>query len=36
MLRPILARLGVYSSVSNGFLHTAAVLDRQERAEGED
>ena len=36
MLRPILARLGVYSSVSDGFTHTAAVPGRQERAEEED
>jgi hypothetical protein len=36
MLRPILARFGVCSSVSDGFLHTAAVPSRQARAEEED
>jgi hypothetical protein len=36
MLRPILARFSVYSNVPDGFIHTAAVPDRQERAEEED
>jgi hypothetical protein len=36
MLRPILARLSVCSSISDGFLHTPSVPDRQDRAAEED